>query len=110
MRILLVLCDTRGDGESTARLRQAIEEYGESFSLSETSYLLYTDRSSDAVFENLRHHAGPESKESLLVLSLPEPYTGRAPTKVRLWMERLREGEKASTNQRPSAKSRPTDR
>lgn len=91
MRVLLVLCDTQGADELSKRLARAIDEYGESLPLSDASHLVYTDRGSEEVFENLKHALGAEHSESLLVLTVPRPYTGRAPTKVRLWMEQLRE-------------------
>lgn len=97
VRVLLVLWDTQGEEERTQRLAQAIAEYGEPFPLSQSSYLLYTGRSSDDVFESLKHQLGAQNIESLLVLSVPQPYTGRAPTKVRLWLEQLKEKRPASS-------------
>lgn len=98
MPVLLVLCDMQGEDRHAERLAQAVAAYGEPLALSDAGYLLHTTRSSNEVFEGLRDQLGSESRESLLVLAVPQPYNGRAPAKVRLWLELLKERQSAGSS------------
>jgi hypothetical protein len=68
-----------------------MEEYPGSLPLSGESYLINTERNSEDVFATIKRKIGVEHNESLIVLTVPQPYIGRAPAKVKLWLQRQSE-------------------
>jgi hypothetical protein len=94
--ILLVLWDTEKIKGRADRLEQAIKEYGEILPLYDGSYLLSTEQESSKVFEALKRIIESDDNQSLLVLSVPQPYIGRAPGDVKMWL--LRQSEKHLKN------------
>lgn len=91
MPIFLILFDGKGEKEAIARLGGAVEEYGDSLALSDESYLITTERNSEDVFDTIKRKLGVDDNESLMVLTVPQPYMGRAPSRVKLWLSRQNE-------------------
>lgn len=92
--VLLILFDAKGEKECIGLLARAIEEeHAEFLSLSDEIYLINTERDSEEVFNAIKRKIGVDSdnNESLIVLTVPEPYIGRAPAKVKLWLSQQRE-------------------
>lgn len=98
MQVLLVLCDTQGSNERIERLVRALGKYGDSFAISDSAYLLRTEASSERVFDGLRKDPELRQSESLLVLTMAQPYTGRAPARVLLWLQQAMETEHVRGN------------
>lgn len=84
--ILLVLWNAKGEEDAIHRLAMAVAEYNEYLPLSDSSYLIKTDRGSGEVFDALKQKIGRDENESLMVLTVPAPYMGRAPARVKLWL------------------------
>lgn len=89
--VLLVLFDAKGEEERARRLARAIEEYRDFLLLSPEAYLVETDRDSDKVFETLKRKIGVDDADALVVLTVPHPYIGRAPARVKLWLSQQTE-------------------
>lgn len=89
--VLLVLFDMKGKKEYARNLAEAIEEHPAFLQLSPETYLIETDRDSDDVFDSLKRKIGIDDNDSLVVLTVPQPYVGRAPARVKQWLARQTE-------------------
>lgn len=85
MAILLVLCDSE-DAES---VRRALGEYGETFRLSRSNYLLQTDRHRDDVWSDIRRRPETRFPEALLVVAIQDPFRTLVSGEVRHWLQRV---------------------
>lgn len=83
MTVLLVLCDS-GDAELVAN---AIKEYGRTYRLSSSDHLLSTDKHRDEIWSDLRRWPGIRKLDSLLVISMRDPFRGAAHTEVQRWLK-----------------------
>lgn len=84
MPVLFVLCDSAALPARAKRLSDAVKEYGEALSVSETSYIVKTDRNADELFADLCEKTGGD--DALWVFTVPEPYRGYAPASVKQWL------------------------
>lgn len=91
LAVLLILYDTQDQEKCVRDLAEAIKEYDEFLAVSDVCYLIHSSCSAEDIFNDLKKKLGLKSADSLLVLTVPHPYKGRAPEKVRNWFERLRE-------------------
>lgn len=103
MPIFLVLADTERITGATDRLADVLKDHGESFRLYEGSFLLATDKEHAAVYRELKRRIGCDDNRSLLVVTVPEPYIGRAPRDVKAWL--LRQSEKLAQAERSKRRS-----
>lgn len=85
MAVLLVLCDP----EDAALVAGAITEYGKTFRLSGSDYLLSTDKHRDEIWSDLRRRPGLSMPDSLLLVPMQDPFRGAAHGEVQRWLKRV---------------------
>jgi len=90
MAVLLILCDADKDDRQTQLLKDAIQEFGEALPLSHSSHLIYSELSSDDIARRLKKKIGTNQAKSLMVITVPDPYTGPAPLQVKVWLEKIK--------------------
>lgn len=85
MAVFLVLCDPE-DAESA---RHPLAEYGDTFRLSRSNYLLRTDRHRDDVWSDLRRRPEIRVPDALLVVAIQDPFRTLVSGDARRWLERV---------------------
>lgn len=83
MAVLLVLCDP----EDAELVTNAIREYGRTFRLSSSDYLLSTEKHRDEVWGDLRRLPGIRKAGSLLLIPMQEPFRGAAHGEAQRWLQ-----------------------
>jgi len=90
MAVLLILCDADKVDTRTELLKDVIKEFGDALPLSHSSFLVYSELTSDDVARSLKQKIGSSELESLVVITVPPAYDGPAPLQVKLWFENVR--------------------
>ena len=84
MAVLLVTYDLNKPGKDYNDLLKAIKNYTWA-RLSESSYAIRTDHSSQQVFDKFKPYL--DQNDNLYVISLKKPYAGFGPQEVNTWLE-----------------------
>ena len=84
MAVLLVTYDLNKPGKDYNDLLKAIKSYAWA-QLSESSYAIRTDHSSQQVFDKLNPYL--DQNANLYVINLKKPYAGFGPQEVNAWLE-----------------------
>lgn len=90
MPVLLISCDIRNDEERRRRLAEIVKEYDEWLALSDSTYLISTNHSCDDILDSLAKKIPGDNDDALFVLTVPQPYNGRLPAKVKQWFQLVR--------------------
>jgi hypothetical protein len=85
MPVLLISYDLSPEGRSYYPLVQAIKKHPWA-RMTTTSYVIHTELSVQAIFEQLRPMVA--STSNLYILTLRKPYAGYGPEEVNSWLER----------------------
>lgn len=83
MAVYLVTYDLHNPGANYTEILEEIKKTGWAM-LSESCYAISTDETADAAYRRI--HVKADDNDTMYVIALKEPWTGRGPVEVNDWL------------------------